>query len=546
MGRGGVAVLITWVLLALVSAPAPARGAQAGGEAGPPRPLPAPPVAVPVADPIYDDLRALAARRVMTIPGLTARPRPSFTLAPLLPSALARAETLATGEPRLPALARVVAELADPLHATGIDSAARPRPVLLQFGDSEAGESGSRFQVSAFARFQAEASPGRGFVLTDSTRTGLRFSWIVWPNLHLFEEIYVANVEGGHEFADPLVADSDIIIFQDRVYAGLHTRYVDIILGRDRLAWGPGGNGTLLLSETSRPFTHLRLEGDFMNGRIHGVVVNGVLSQAERRYVAFHRLEWQVSRRLRVAAAEGARYNADSFEPLYLVGIIPYPLVGRLLERDNASRDSDELVRNNVTWDLDASYFLDQGIELYGEILIDDIGTGASENPTRIAYQLGGLLTRDLHGYPFTLRGEWTRVWRYVYTVFYDADFVHEGIPLGYPQGPDSRVVRLAGAVEARPGLELGALGERIDRGEDGLGVFWDPDDPALAGVDASDFGGTVERQWRLLGTLRWRPSTVPFEALLELGGAWVQNTGHQVGEETSGLTGKIALAIER
>ena len=568
MGLGrGVAVMAIWVLLAAALAPPPpAAKAQESGEIPPPpangetpppqasaenrppqataesRPPLAPPVALPVADPLYDDLRALVARRVIAIPGLTARPRSTFALAPALASALARAETLGAGQRADPVLARVAAALADPLRATGIDSTARPRPVLLQ-----AGNLGSRFQVSGFARFQAEASPDRGFVLTDSTRAGFRFSWIVWPNLHLFEELYVADVAGGREFADPLVADTDIIIFQDRVYAGLHTRYADVILGRDRLGWGPGAKGSLLLSETSRPFTHLRLERDFLDGRVHAVVVNGVLSQAERRYVAFHRLEWQVSRQLRIAAAEGARYNADGFEPLYLVGIVPYPLVGRLLERDNASRASDELVRNNVIWDLDASYFLFHGAEIYGELLLDDIGTETSETPTRLAYQLGGLLVRDLHAFPLTLRGEWTRVWRYVYSVFYGADFVHEGIPLGYPQGPDSRGVRLAGTVEARPGLELGALGERIDRGEDALGVFWDPDDPALAGADASRFGGTVERQWRLLGTARWRPSyPIPVEAILELGGAWVRNSGHQAGEERSGMTGRFVLGIER
>jgi hypothetical protein len=469
----------------------------------------------------------------------------SFGLAPALATALAEAETLDTGSPSDPVLARVAAALADPLLATGLDPSARPRPVLLELSDGDA--SGSRFQVSAFARFQAEAAPERGFVLTDSTRAGLHFSWIVWPNLHLFEEVYVADVAGGREFADPLVTDTDIIIFQDRVYAGLHTRYADVIFGRDRLAWGPGANGSLLLSETSRPFTHLRLERDFLNGRVHAVVVNGALSQAERRYVAFHRLEWRVHPRLRIAAAEGARYNADGFEPLYLVGIIPYPLVGRLLERDNDSRQSDGLVRNNVIWDLDASYFLLDGAELYGELLIDDIGTGASDNPTRLAYQLGMLHARDISGFPLTLRAEWTRVWRYVYSVFYGADFVHEGVPLGYPQGPDSRVVRLAGAVEVWPGFEVGAIGERIDRGEDRLGVFWDPADPALAGADPSRFGGTVERQLRLLGTLRWRPSfTVPIEASLELGGAWVRNAAHQPGEELSGMTGRVVLAIER
>jgi hypothetical protein len=118
-------------------------------------------------------------------------------------------------------------------------------------------------------------------------------------------------------------------------------------------------------------------------------------------------------------------------------------------------------------------------------------------------------------------------------------------VPLGYSQGPDSRAVHARAGLEVRPGLELGAIGERIDRGEDGLGIFWNPDDPAQAGADASRFGGVVERQWRLLGSLRLRPRA-PLEAALELGGAWVRNSAHRAGEDRAGMTGRIVIAFER
>jgi hypothetical protein len=36
---------------------------------------------------------------------------------------------------------------------------------------------------------------------------------------------------------------------------------------------------------------------------------------------------------------------------------------------------------------------------------------------------------------------EFTRVHRYVYSVFYGEDFIHHGKPIGYPAGPDSRTV---------------------------------------------------------------------------------------------------------
>jgi len=306
----------------------------------------------------------------------------------------------------------------------------------------------------------------------------------------------------------------------------------------------PGGTGGLLLSNGSRPFTHLRVEGAFFDRRLHAIVVNGALSQAEDRFIAFHRLEWQATPALRLAVAEGAAYQSDFVEPLYLVGIIPYPLVGRLLERDNNDRNSDDLVRNNVMWDADVRYIPRPGVEIYGELLLDDLGTDSSETPTRLGYQVGGAWLGRLGGRVVRARGEWTRVWRYVYSVFYDQNFIHEGVPLGYPHGPDSRVIHLDTAIEVHPGVELGAIGERIDHGEDGIGIAWDPDDPAQAGADASAFGGVVERQWRLMGTARYR--LPPFlEVNLELGGAWVRNAAH-LHDDASGIVGRAILAITK
>jgi hypothetical protein len=533
--------IITLIMTPLSLLPRAAIGAESPPDSAAP---PAPPAPVAVSEFLYDDLRDLIVRDELRIPGFGARPLSSFALARALERARAAADSAGHG-PALAArasYARARSALAEPLAESGLDPGLMAPKTLLRFGDA-----GSRLTISAFARFRAEAAPGRGFVLTDSTRAGLRFSWIVWPGFHLFEELYVADVPRGREFADPLVADTDIIIFQDRAYAGLSTRYADFIFGRDRLAWGPsepGGTGGLLLSTGSRPFTHLRFESTFLDGRVHAIVVNGALSQAEDRFIAFHRLEWQATRALRLAVAEGAAYQADFVEPLYLVGIIPYPLVGRLLERDNDDRDSDALVRNNVVWDVDVSYIPRSGVEIYGELLLDDLGTDTSDTPTRLGYQVGTAFATDFRGYPVTARGEWTRVWRYVYSVFYGADFIHEGTPLGYPHGPDSRVAHLDAAIEVRPGLQLGAIGERIEHGEDGLGVFWNPDDPTQAGVEASDFGGTVERQWRLLGTLRYRPAPY-FELDLQLGGAWVRNANHAA-EDVSGLSGRAVFAVTR
>ncbi|MGD8394754.1 MAG: capsule assembly Wzi family protein [Candidatus Eiseniibacteriota bacterium] len=500
----------------------PTGGRQAAADAPPS----APPVALTVASPIHEELAALAARGAIAWPGLQARP--------LSRTALAR--RVATLPAAGPASHRLRAELAPELHDL-LHAGVHRRQALIELDGDD-----GRFRVEAFARFQAEAAPRRGFVRTDSTRAGLRCGLTVWPGFYVFQELYVADVEGGRAFADPLIADTDVILYEDRVYAALDTRYAELTFGRDRLAWGPGLSGGLLLSRTARPFTQLRVTSEFLDGRFAATIVNGVLSAVESRYVAFHRLDWQIHPRLRIGFAEGARYDSG-LEPLYLVGIVPYTLVGRLLERDQDDRASDSRVRNNVIWDLDASWRAGDGTLLYGEFLLDDLGTADRDTPTRLAYQLGVLHVRTLAQRELRLRAEWTRVWRHVYSVFYGADFVHEGVPLGYPLGPDSRHVAVWADWVLDRAWTLGGTVVRQDRGESRLGDFWDPEDPAARDVDTGRLSGVVERQWHLLGRARYRPHR-HLEALVEIGPAWVRNAAHVRGARARGLVGRVGVEI--
>ncbi len=263
----------------------------------------------------------------------------------------------------------------------------------------------------------------------------------------------------------------------------------------------------------------MRISRSFLGGRLHAVIVNGVLNHAEGRYVAFHRLDWRPIGGLRIGLAEGARYNSNGFEPLYLAGIIPYPIVGRLLVRDNDVRATDPAVRNNVMWDADFTVSPHSGVNLYGEILVDDVGTAASDVPTRIGYQMGSLAVLPVgdHTREPRLRFEWTRVWNYTYSTYYGRNFDHEGLPLGYPEGPDSRVLHARGDLVLGRDWTLSGILERIDHGEGRLRAAWDPNDSTMAGADPSRLSGIVERQWRLLGGCRYTPRP-NIEAMLEIG----------------------------
>ena len=493
-----------------------------------------PPDALAVADPIHDDLEALAARGMVDLPNLFARPLLRYDVGLALARALAAHPSLQDDL----AFQRVRSAFAAELDALGFDrEPAGAHQGLLSLRDDE-----NWLRAEAFWNVQAEAAPDRGFVLTDSTRFGLRFSWIIWPGFHLFEELYVADIKNGRLFGDPVSPGTDVIIFQDRVYGAMHTRYADFVLGRDRLAWGPGVTGTLLLSETARPFTQLRFSRTFFDGLFHAVIVNGVLNQAEQRYVAYHRLDWRPHARFRLGLAEGSRYNSSGLQPLYLIGIIPYPVVTRLLLRDNDNRETDPSVRDNVMWSLDGTWRAHPRLSLYGELLIDDLGIQDDDHPTRIGYQAGAYAVGDLLEGELRARCEWTRVWNYVYSTFYHHDFEHEGVALGYPLGPDSRHVQLRADWARHRDWSLIGTAARIDRGEGVLGDAWLPNDPAFAGAQAGEFEGVVERQWLLTAGCRYAPA-FRLDALVEIGPAWVKSANHIRGNDRRGLTGRLSLA---
>jgi hypothetical protein len=198
-------------------------------------------------------------------------------------------------------------------------------------------------------------------------------------------------------------------------------------------------------------------------------------------------------------------------------------------------------VRDNIMWSIDASWQAARRLQLYGELLIDDLGIEDDDHPTRLGYQAGALAVGRLFGREYRTRVEWTRVWNYVYSTFYDADFEHEGVPLGYPLGPDSRVVHLGGDWILDRSWTLTGVAQRIDRGEGRLGEAWIPGDPGPRSA-ADDFAGVVETQWRFTAGFRYAPSA-RLETLVELGPAWVENANHEAGRDRRGLTGRLSLA---
>jgi hypothetical protein len=246
--------------------------------------------------------------------------------------------------------------------------------------------------------------------------------------------------------------------------------------------------------------------------------------------IASHRIEWFPCERLTVGLGEAARFTSSHWEPLYLVPVLPYTWIQRMLQHDQLDRpgDTSSFVRNNVMGALDASWRAAPGVVLYGEFLLDDQGLKVGGAPTRIGYQAGalGTLTNELG--EFSGRLEFTRVNRYVYSVFYGEDFIHHGKPIGYPTGPDSRTLFGEGRWSPDATWEFSLGGRQVERGEGELGEFFDPDSGAASG---STLSGVVEKTVGVTAGARWWPRDgVDLELTADR--SWLDNAGHVDGAD--------------
>ena len=359
-------------------------------------------------------------------------------------------------------------------------------------------------------------------------------------------DVWAGRVDDASRFTDVLVTGSEFAAMAEDAYVSWASRSFDVTLGRRRNAYGPGATGSLLWSRQAAPVTELSFGGTLFR-HLRVTASHGDVDASRDARIAAHRLEWFPSPGLTIGLHEAARYTSPHWEPLYVAGLLPYTFVQRLLSEDalDGTGEAGE-IRNNVMAGLDATWRPAPGAELRGELLLDDQNLKSSGSPTRIGYQLGGLWTRPFAtlgaGARWRLRGEYSRVYNYVYATYYGEDFIHHGRPIGYPVGPDSRTGFATVGVSPSATWDAALTALWSDRGEGELGTYYDPDSTAASG---STLSGVVEHT-RVLGAEgRFEPRD---GVALTLGVAhtWIDDVDHQAGVDDRRWTARVGLLLRK
>jgi hypothetical protein len=398
------------------------------------------------------------------------------------------------------------------------------------------------FRLSLYTDATADNWNQQDVDFRDGSRAGVQAWAILRPNAVLFEDIYVGKLSEGWRYGEELFSLKDVLIFSDRFYLSMRAPFLDVTLGRDKLRWGPGRTGTLLLSDGALSYTLLSAS-KAIGRKLKVSTVSGILDSEEGKYLAGHRIDIAPSNSVQIGLAETAIYHSRFVEPLYAISLIPFTLVERILHRDSQDSRMDDPLRNNVGISTDLVVRPRRGISLYGELMLDDWAEETSKRPTKLAYQLGTAISKPAGSRTINGIAELSRVWNYTYSVsyseFYDRDASHQGLPLGYYLGPDSKRVFLLLSCDVSRDLELGLRWDEILKGEGELGQPWREE---MGKVNADELSGIVETRRSVEPFVRWLPRD---NFLLEAsaGLKQVENESHVEKESESGALFSVRLA---
>ncbi len=246
-------------------------------------------------------------------------------------------------------------------------------------------------------------------------------------------------------------------------------RWIDVEVGRGDFWWGPGGFGTLLLSDNGGPYDYVKTQ--WRQGRFLYEGFGSVIQESPvQRTLYGHRVEYSLSPEVRLGIAETMTVPDQSLDPVLmgnaLIPLLPFEEIDRFR---NFSKDNNKLAS------LYGEASLSNGFSLYGEFLIDDFIVKRSESSDHRLGQLFGVYFSDPESpHKKNLRMEFARFDEGVYLPRRaDDPYFNDGLAIGYPLGvPDDRAagfqdLRFEGNYMLFSKLTLGGGWELADFGRD-------------------------------------------------------------------------------
>ncbi|MBD3232666.1 MAG: hypothetical protein GF315_02970 [candidate division Zixibacteria bacterium] len=260
------------------------------------------------------------------------------------------------------------------------------------------------------------------------------------------------------------------------VYGAYTTERLHLKLGRQRMKWGSGNSGSLILSGRSMPYDGLQFTYALRyNLKIKTFTFvldpyEDSLGTYNERYLSGHRLIWMPFENLIFGLSEVVIYGGEGRNPEIYYTIPLFFLHGSQL---NQSRDDNTLIGTDFRWRPFAA------TEVYGEFMIDDLQiedkSKMDDEPAEYA-MLFGIYRSGLPLLPlFDLSLEYVRITNRTYNQPEPRNrYINRGYYIGHPLGND--VDKLTGEIVFRPAGSIWVSVElsTTRRGEGRVENQWD------------------------------------------------------------------------
>lgn len=233
-------------------------------------------------------------------------------------------------------------------------------------------------------------------------------------------------------------------------YGRLRLGPLDAVLGRDKLSWGPGASGSLVLSDVAPAFDMVSVS--FNLGRVRAAGFFTRLDDLElrraifyagdslqsgdliERYLSGHRIDIRVTPTLQIGLSETIVYGGPDRD--FELGYVN-PLNFFYSHQWNVGEN------DNPIWCLDACWWPVPRVQVYGQFLVDDYQFEhegeKDEEPPEIGFLLGVHSGEPLGLEGVSVSAEYARVnpWTYNQPLPWNR-YTHGGALLGHPLGPDA------------------------------------------------------------------------------------------------------------
>lgn len=256
-------------------------------------------------------------------------------------------------------------------------------------------------------------------------------------------------------------------------YVKLERPSYSVTLGRRDAAWGRPRWGRLLLSGSAATLDELEARfsvGSWSFCALHAFLEHTRagsepgLGDDDRVFLAAHRVSvggaWGS-----VGVSEAVVYSSIIPDPVYLNPLVPY-----YLSQHNERSD------DNVLWSLDFLLRPRPGLDLYGELLVDDLQyERTTGHPDKYGATLGAAAYTSVLGLDTEVTAEYSNVRKWTYTHHLTQHRLEQdGRPLGFDLGPDAD--RLTVEVMTHPSPPW-SVGVSLSRARSGEGTITEPFD---------------------------------------------------------------------